>query len=246
MTALLTAVATIGLIIVGADDKLRAEGVGSYLYQPSYTMDDCLREPVAPYMPRPGDIMLATDKNFFWKITHDLAFAFEPHGSAIFFTKSDGSLAILEAGPNDTMFIRNLDAIPHLVEYANKGPVWIRKRRVPLTEEQSCQLTAFAERQNGKWFALQRLGLQLTPFRTRGPVRTYFMGKPHGDRISYFCSELVTEAMVASGLLDREIARPSATYPHDLFFEHSFNPYIERHYHLGACWYPPARWTYCP
>ena len=128
-------------------------------------MDKKLRGPVEAYVPCPGDIMLATDDNVFWKITHDLALAFEPHGSGIFFTRPDGSLAILEAGPNDTLFIRNLDALPHLAEYADKGPVWVRKRRVPLTaRRQSCRLTDFAVRQDGKWFALARLGLQLTPF----------------------------------------------------------------------------------
>ena len=241
MESLLAAIASVCLLAQGAGRE-----VGSYLYQPSYCMDKILRAPAEPYLPRPGDIMLATDGNLFWTITHDLALAFEPHGSGIFFARPDGSLAILEAGPNDTLFIRNLDALPHLAEYADKGSVWIRKHRVPLTDEQSCRLTQFALRQNGKFFALGRLGLQLTPFRTRGPLRTSFVGKPHGDRFSYFCSELVTEAMVASGLLDREIARPSATYPHDLFFEHSLNPFIESHYHLGERWYPPARWTYCP
>jgi hypothetical protein len=225
---------------------VHGEPIASYLYQPCYAMDKKLRGPAEAYVPRPGDIMLATDDNLFWKITHDLAFAFEPHGSGIFFTRSNGGLALLEAGPNDTLFIRALDAFPHLVEYADKGPVWVRKRRVPLTAEQSAALTAFAERQDGKWFALPRLGLQLTPFRSRGPLRTYVMGKSNPNRISYYCSELVVEAMVAAGLLDRDIARPSATYPHDLFFEHSFNIYIERHYHLGDCWCPPARWTYCP
>jgi hypothetical protein len=241
MESLLAAVAGICLLVQGTGAE-----TGSYLYQPSYCMDKNLRGPAEAYLPGPGDIMLATDNNLFWKITHDMAFAFEPHGSGIFFSRPDGSLAILEAGPNDTLFIRNLDALPHLAEYADKGPVWVRKRRVPLTEEQSCRLTQFAVRQNGKFFALGRLGLQLTPFRTRGPLRTNFMGKPHGDRFSYFCSELVTESLVAAGLLDRENARPSATYPHDLFFEHSWNPFIESHYHLGDCWYPPARWTYCP
>lgn len=47
----------------------------------------------------------------------------------------------------------------------------------------------------------------------------YFIGKPHGDsRLSYFCSELVCESCVAAGLLNPETTRPSATYPHDLFY----------------------------
>src|SRR5262249_58158506 len=107
------------------------------------------------------------------------------------------------AGPNDTLCVGTPDRLPHLREYAEEGRVWIRRRKVPLTPEQSQQLTDFATRQDGKWFALPRLGVQLTPFRSRGPVRTYFMGKPQGgDRKSYFCSELVCEACVAAGLLD--------------------------------------------
>jgi hypothetical protein len=242
MQSLLMAIAGISLATPGSGSP----SIPSYLYQPAYSMDKVLRGPAEAYMPQPGDNMLATDDNVIWKITHDLALAFEPHGSGIFFARSDGSLALLEAGPNDTLFIRAVDPLPHLMEYADKGPVWVRKRRVPLTVEQSAKLTCFAERQDGKWFALPRLGLQLTPFRARGPLRTYVMGKSNPNRISYYCSELVTECLVAADLLDREIARPSATYPHDLFFEHSFNPYINRHYHLGDCWYPPARWTYCP
>src|SRR5207248_2542138 len=82
-----------------------------------------------------------------------------------------------------------------------------------------------------------------TPFRSRGPVRTYFMGKPKGgDRKSYFCSELVCEACVAAGLLDPQRTRPSATYPRDLFFGRSYNPFIDKHLDVNECWRPPARW----
>src|SRR5207248_5184363 len=123
------------------------------------------------YLPQPGDVMLATDKNLFWKITHDMAFAFEPHNSAIVVARHDGRLATLEAGPNDTLRINMLDMLPHLKEYADKGPVWIRKRKTPLTAEQSACLTSFAERQEGKRFALGRLGVQWTPFRDPAPLR---------------------------------------------------------------------------
>jgi hypothetical protein len=265
----------VGLLVVtsllgmGQSPQGRAVAVDSYLYQPSYKIDHVLREPVEPYLPQPGDIMLATDRNFFWKLTHDFAFAFEPHNSAIVFARPDGSLAIVEAGPtdplqrkpeceltflervarrtgsNDTMWVATLDMLPHLQDYESKGPVWIRRRRVPLTAEESARLTEFALRQEGKRFALSRLGLQLTPFRTRGPLRTWFMGKPHGDRQKYYCSELVTEACVAAGLIDGATARPSATYPHDLFVEHSLNPYLRRNLNLSDCWYPPARWVSC-
>ena len=216
--------------------------IDSYLYEPSYCLDWTLRGKARPYLPQPGDVLLATDKNFFWSLTHNMAFAFEPHNSAIVVARCDGRLAILEAGPNDTMWIRILDMLPHLKEYADKGPVWIRKRKTPLTAEQSACLTDFAERQNGKIFALQRLGVQLTPFRNRGPLRTAFMGKPRGDRHSYYCAELALEAAVAAGICDRETTRPSATYPHDLFFDHSYNPYINKHLPLVHDWEPPSRW----
>jgi hypothetical protein len=216
--------------------------VGSYLYQPSYCMDDELRGPARPYLPQPGDIMLATDVNWFWSLTHNLAGAGQPHNSGIVVKRPDGSLALLEAGPNDTLYVRRLDLLPHLAEYSRKGPIWLRRRAVPLTPEQCAKLTAFAEKQDGKRFALIRLGAQLTPLRSRGPFRTYVVGGPHGDRCSYFCSELVTESCVAAGLLDPATTRPAATYPHELFFDTSLNFYLRHHFRLAPCWDPPARW----
>jgi hypothetical protein len=220
--------------------------IGSFLYQPAFCLDELKRGPAEPYVPQPGDIMLRLDHSVFWRVTHYMALAFDPNGSAIIFRRPDGALAVLEAGPNDCLWVRTLDMLPHLKEYADEGCVWIRKRRVPLTPEQSCKLTEFALSRDGKRFALMRLGIQLTPFRSRGPLRTYFMGKPKGDRRAYFCSELVTEACVAAGLLDPERTRPSATYPHDLFYGRSWNLFIDKHLDVNACWHPPARWTDCP
>jgi hypothetical protein len=221
-----------------------ADSCGSYLYQPAFCIDEVLRCPPEPYVPQPGDIMLRLDHSKFWRITHYMALAFDPNGSAIVFARPDGTLAVLEAGPMDTMWVRTLDLLPHLKEYTDIGRVWIRRRRVPLTPEQSCRLTEFALAQDGKHFALFRLGVQLTPFRSRGPLRTYFMGGPHGGcRRSYFCSELVSEACVAAGLLDPARMRPSATYPRDLFYGRSFNLFLDRHLDINEGWFPPARWT---
>jgi len=139
-----------------------------------------------------------------------------------------------------------MDAVPHLQSYEDEGRVWIRRRAMPLTPEQSAKLTAFALASDGRRFALQRLGVQLTPLRTRGPIRTYFVGQPHGDRNSYFCSELVLEACVAADLLDAKTTRPSATYPRDIFLDRSPNPYINQHGKLAPDWDPPARWTSTP
>ena len=214
----------------------------SYLYQPAYCIDDVFRGPAMAYVPQPGDVLLATDDNWFWALTHNLAFAFEPHNSAIIVRRCDGSLGVLEAGPNDTTRVRILPLLEHLKEYADKGPIWIRRRKTPLTPEQCAALTDFAERQDGKRFALARLAGQLTPLRSRGPLRTYVLGKPHGDRGGYYCAELVCEALVACGAVDPDTTRPCATYPHDLFFDHSYNHYIAQHLPLACDWYPPARW----
>jgi hypothetical protein len=218
----------------------------SYLSAPAYALDHELRGPFTAYVPQPGDIMMATDPNKFWWATHAMALAFEPHNSGIIVARRDGSLAVFEAGPNDTLYVRRLDLLPHLTDYANKGRIWIRKRKTPLTPEQLACLTDFAERQDGKRFALIRLGQQLTPLRMRGPVRTYFVGKPRGDREGYYCAELVVESIVAAGLVDPRTARPSATYPRDLFFDHSLNPYLRHHFDLSCGWDPPARWLPCP
>lgn len=219
---------------------------GSYLHDAVYCLDYEFHGKTRAYLPQPGDIMLATDKNFFWKVTHDMAFAFEPHNSAIVVARPDGSLGILEAGPNDTLWINTVDMLPHLREYEAKGPVWIRRRKTPLTKEENEQLTDFAVKQEGKRFALFRLGVLLTPFRDRGPLRTYVMGKPNPNRCQYYCAELVVNAGVAAGVIDACTARPSATFPHDLFFDKSYNLYLSRHFNLSDGWDPPARWVSTP
>jgi len=222
------------------------EGVGSYLCPASYNLDEPLHGPCVPYCPQPGDIMLSTDDLLFWKYTFNLAFTSHPHHSGIVVARTDGSLGILEAGPHDTFHIRILDVVPNLHAYEEEGRVWIRQRRIPLTPEESAKLTEWAAAQEGKRFALIRLGAQLTPFRSRGPIRTNYIGGPHGERCSYFCSELLMESCVAAGLVDPTTARPAATYPRDVFFDGSTNPYLNKHLNLSQSWFPPARWTSTP
>jgi hypothetical protein len=83
-------------------------------------------------------------------------------------------------------------------------------------------------------------------FRSRGPIRTAFVGKSKGERSRWSCSGLVIESLAACGLLDAETARPAATYPRDLFYDCSPNPWLNKHLNLSAQWHPPARWTECP
>jgi hypothetical protein len=227
----------------GPDEGM--EAVLSYLYQPAFGMDYELRQPPEPYHPQPGDIFLSTGREMWAKLGHWAAFTGAPQHSGIVFAQPDGRLALLEAGPHNTLRCWAMDLIPQLQSYAGFERVWIRRRRVPLTPEQSAELTTFALSTEGLRFALVRVFGQLTPFRSRGPWRTWFLGGPRGERCSYYCAELVMEACVAAGLVDPVTTRPAATYPRDIFFGRSRNPYIDKHLDLSD-WYPPARWTLCP
>ena len=225
-----------------------APGGPSFLYQPAFEEDKIIRGPARPYVPQPGDIVMSADGSKFWKLMHNLAGTSHPTHSMIVFAMPDGRPAILEGGPHDTLKCRILEAIPHMASYEEEGRVWVRRRSVPLTPEESCRLTQFCLYLDGRDFSIRRLAVQLTPFRTRGPVRTMLVGRPQGpDRKEYFCSELVVEACVYAGLMDAETARPSATYPRDLFFSGVTNIYLSKHMKAMNCtWEAPARWTHCP
>jgi hypothetical protein len=218
--------------------------LGSYLGQPAFELDDIVRGPVDVYQPQPGDIFLATDQAKWAILGHFLCGGAGVHHSGIVFQRPDGRMGLVEAGPFNKTMIEVMDPFEHMNGHIAKNDrVWIRRRAVPLTPEQSARLTRFICGQEGKPFATLRMLAQVTPIRTRGILRTPFLGKPHGGtRSRYFCSELVTESCVASGLMDGETARPSATLPRDLFFGHSTNPWLDRHLNMNDAWFPPARW----
>jgi hypothetical protein len=232
-----------------AGSDASADGAGcagiSYLYQPAFSMDHELREPAMPWVPQPGDIFLCTGREMWAKLGHWAAGSGAPQHSGIVFLRPDGTPGLLEAGPDNSLHCHMMDLFVQLQKYSSHERVWIRRRCVQLTAEQSAALTAFALSVEGKRFALWRMLAQVTPFRSRGSWRTQYVGGPHGDRHSYFCSELVTEACVAAGLLDPTTTRPAAMYPRELFFGRSTIPYIDKHLDTSA-WAPPARWTLCP
>ncbi len=229
------------LALVGAN---KPGPCGSFLWQPSYKEDEVLHAPTRGSGPRAGDIVLSADGSVFWLAMHRLAGTSHPTHSMIVFQMPDGTMAVLEAGPHDTLKCRVLDALPHMASYEKEGRVWVRRRACPLTPEQSARLTEFALATDTRDFSIRRLAFQLTPFRARGPVRTAFLGKPNGlDREAYYCSELVCEACVYAGIMDPRTTRPSATYPRDLFMDRSPNPYLNKHLKLAPAWDAPARWT---
>src|SRR5262245_42766002 len=242
MGSLLASVVWISCL--GNPGEVRGTG---YLYQPAFSDQAELQGPAMPYHPQPGDMFFSTDHIRILRIGHKLTGAKGIHHSGLIFIRPDGSAATLEAGPHNTATVSVLDLAENLGKYEEEGSsVWIRQRKTPLTAEEAKMLGDFAMAQDGKLFAWVRLLGQLTPFRSRGPLRTYWIGGPHGTRISYFCSELVTESLLAAGLLDPNRTRPSATYPCDLFYGTSTNPFINDNLDINASWEPPAHWTLSP
>ncbi len=232
--------------ISGLGSPGEVKGTG-YLYPVAFNLEGELQGPARSYQPQAGDIFLCTDHVLIVQIGHKLAGGQSPHHSGLVIMRPDGSPASLESGPHNTIWVRVLDLVKNLGKYEEEGEsVWIRQRKTPLTAEQSKMLTHFAMAQDGKLFAWGRVLGQLTPFRSRGPLRTYWMGGPHGNRFSYFCSELVLESLLAAGLLDPNRTRPAATYPCDLFFGTSDNSFINQNLDINASWEPPARWSLSP
>jgi hypothetical protein len=216
----------------------------SFVCQPASSLDDVVRFPLQSYIPQPGDIFLATDQRLWYRVGHTIAGAHGVHHSGIVIARPDGGLGLIEAGPFDSLIVEIMNQYDHMNNHVAAGDtVWVRRRRVPLTPEQSARLTAFACAQEGKPFAVIRWLGQLTPLRCRGPVSTWYRGEPEGHRPQWFCSELVTECCVAAGIMDGRLARPTATYPCDFFFGRSYNLYLNRHLdRMMEGWCPPTRW----
>jgi hypothetical protein len=214
-----------------------------FLNQPAYSTDKAIRPPLTPYDPQPGDVVLFSNANFVWKMFYAMAFTGAPGHSGMVVRMEDGRPGVIEAGYGDSIWIRLTPLDQRLCEF--KGTTWIRRRKTPVTAEQSRVLTEFAEIIDGRRYSVTRLLIQLTPLSARGPIKTKFLGKPNGIRNSYICSEAVLEGLVLAGLVDAETTRPAATFPRDLFFDSSPNRYIDRHPPLVHGWERPALWLRC-
>jgi hypothetical protein len=217
------------------------EAPAGYLYQPAYDLQLAAREPARVYQPKPGDVVLMSNPTPFWTALYRLALSGRPGHSGIVVTMPDGKLGVLEAGFNDTTWTRITPLEYRLAQYP--GTIWIRERIVPLTPEQDARLTAFALAAQNTRYATGRFALQITPFSPRGPLRTALVGRPREPGNRLFCTEAIIEGAAYAGLLDARTARPGATYPQDLFYDRSRNPYIDRHPPLVGGWLPPSQWT---
>jgi len=212
-----------------------------YLYQPTYDVRIAPREPATLYQPKAGDMLLMSNTTPFWTALYRLAYTGRPGHGGIVVTMANGELGVLEAGFNDTTWTRITPLAYRLAQYP--GTIWIRQRLVPLTPEQNARLTEFALVAENTRYATFRFALQITSFSGRGPLRTAVIGGPRGPGHRLFCTEAMLESVVYAGLIDPRFVRPGATYPQDLFYDRSRNPYIDRHPPLAGGWAPPAQWT---
>jgi hypothetical protein len=212
-----------------------------YLYQPARDVQLGVRLPATQYAPRPGDVVLLSNTNRLWTFFYRFAFTGRPGHAGIVVTMPDGRLGILEAGSNETTWTRVTPFDYRLNQYP--GTVWVRQRIVPLTPAQDARLTAFAVAADNKPYATVRFLFQMTQLTTRGPLRTALLGRPEGIGRRYTCAEAIVEALTYAGVVDARRARPGATYPQDLFYDRSRNPFLDRNPPLESGWTTPAQWT---
>jgi len=193
---------------------------------------------IAAYEPREGDLIFYDDKNPAWTALFAYAGTGPPLHMGIVFKKADGKFAVLEAGPDDTVFVKVLDLDKRLPQFHKDfkgGTITIRRCKKELGEEESKALTKFALAQDGKRYAIGRLLLQATPLRTRDSAREKKDGKTVLDRDAWICSELAVAAGTVAKLFDPKVVHSNVAYPRDLV--------DNQRYDLSAAWHDAAMWT---
>ncbi len=192
-----------------------------------------------PYAPREGDLIFFDDHSPFWLLLFAWAGTGPPLHVGIVVKRYNGSLAVLEAGPDDSVWVTLQPVASRLEQFHRdfRGKVTIRRCRKELTPKQSRELTRFAEAQEGKRYAILRLLLQGTPFRCRGPFRELVLAGTVLDRWSWICSELVVAAGTVAELFPATV-KANVTYPLDLV--NNRRHYLDRSWHEGETWWPTA------
>ena len=233
---MLRTILAIGLLGAAAAIAAADDSVG-YLKVEKKTSADKVERDLAAYMPREGDLVFYDDRSIIWTILFLWAGTGPPLHMGIVVKKADGTPAILEAGPDDTIWVSLLDLEKRLPQFAADYPggvITIRRCKKELTKEQSAALTKFAIAQDGKRYAIGRLLLQGTCLRSRGPIRELVLAHTFLDRDSWICAELAVAAGTVVKLFDPAVVRANVTYPLDLV--------DNRRHDLSATWQEPAVW----
>ncbi len=218
---------TLGIILAGP-----GQDHAGYVTTTVRGPDGRVQKVTRPYLPREGDLVFYDDHNVTWTLLFAWAGTGPPLHMGIIVKRPDGSLAVLEAGPDDKLNVYILDVPDRLKNF--KGTITIRRCRTSLSREKSLAMTQFAQAQDGKRYAVIRLLLQGTAWRSRGPVREMFLANTYLDRVSWICSELAVAAGTVAGLFDPRVVRANVVYPQDLVDNHRFD--------LGNHWFDPELW----
>jgi hypothetical protein len=185
-----------------------------YLWDQTSNPDGKVEKTARPYTPREGDILLFDDMSPFWTKLYKIAGTAPPFHAGIVFKKTDGTFAVLESGPDDTLHVFLLDIEPRLYDF--KGSIQVRQAKRALTKDESETLTNFAYAQEGKRYAMWRLLLQGTYIRHRGGIKEKYLATTHDDRTRWLCAEIVVSAGTIVNLLDRDKVKATVTYPLDM------------------------------
>ncbi|MBX9679722.1 MAG: hypothetical protein K2X38_13245 [Gemmataceae bacterium] len=197
-----------------------------------------VEQEVFPYMPREGDLIFYDDRHPVWSALFAFAGTGSPLHMGIVVKKPGGKLAVLEAGPDDSVRVKLLDIEKRLPQFHNdfKGLIQVRRCKKMLAEEDSKALTKFAVAQDGKGYAVGRLLLQGTPFRERGRKDDLAKGKTILDRDRWICSELAVAAGTVAKLFDPKAVHSNVAYPRDLVDNARHD--LSGSWHNAAVWVP--------
>jgi hypothetical protein len=227
-------VAIVPAVLLFANQPTPPKPAGYLLLKPASAAAAAQPTPV-PYEPREGDLIFYDDHSKIWTALFAMAGTGPPLHMGMVVRRANGALAVLEAGPDDRIWVELRDVIPRLHQFRNdyNGTITIRRCKVKLNRFQSAALTRFAEAQNGKRYAVLWLLAQSTPLRSRGTLEPW-LGKTSTDRDTWICSELAVAAATVVGLIDPSVVHSNVAYPRDLV--------DNQRYDLHASWDDPAEW----
>jgi hypothetical protein len=226
-------------ILLSANFASASDTMSGFLKLEKKTPNGKVEHEVLRYVPREGDMIFFDDRHTAWTVLFAYAGTGPPLHMGMVFKKTDGSLAALEAGPDDTtrVTIFHLEKRLHqFQQHFPKGTITIRRCKKELPAELSKDLTKFAQAQDGKRYAVGRLLLQGTSLRARGPLGEMILGKTVLDRDSWICSELSVAAGTVAKLFDLKVVFSNVAYPRDLVDNARYD--LRENWHDAAVWMP--------
>jgi hypothetical protein len=219
MTALLCV-----LLCVTGTTPVASMGSGLELIGPS--CGECQRQGRMPYVPQPGDLVLFHHHSYAVNALYYLGFCGGTTHSGIVVAHPRGGVVMLEAPFLEPVTF--VDLASRVAAY--KGRVEIRRRKIPLTEQQSARLTAFACAQLGKPFHLPGMLLPTVTW-PLDLFQDHCVSDKELNPPNWICSELVIAATIAAGLVTPCGVKPACVCADDLR--------TDRILDLSCGWWPP-------